>query len=453
MRARRLGEYAALLGGSLNGPAAATVEGFATDSREAAPGILFLAIRGAHVDGHDFVPQALAAGAVAAVVERRVEGPHILVKDLVSALGRMAGRFRDEFTGPVVGITGSAGKTTTKELVAAALSPLGPVLKTRGNRNTEYTAPLLWAEAEPGHRAAVVEMAMRGFGQIAHLASFSRPTVGIVTNIGFSHLEQVGSRKGIAQAKAELLEALPEEGTAVLWHGDLFLDLLRSRSRARRIRTFGFCPSAECQIESYRALGWHTSEVVGTVDGDRWEVRLPFVGRHLALNAAAAVLVARELGVEPQRAADAMAGVELPPMRMEVRPLNGGTVLLDTYNASPPAMLGAIETLAEIPVDGRRLAVIGEMKELGEHGREAHRSVGAALHVHGIDRILFYGDAMADAWNEYVAAGGEPTRFSIAHSIDDVRRFLGEVEAGDAVLVKGSRALELERALEEPAER
>lgn len=194
-------ELAGRLQSELFASAKIVVTGFATDNREVKPGDAFLAIAGARVDGHDFVEQALAAGASLAVVERPVDGPHIHVDNLVQALARLGASFRDSFSGPVVGITGSAGKTTTKELVASALSPLGEILKTEGNRNTEFTAPLLWPQIEPETAAVVVEMSMRGFGHIAHLAAFSRPTVGIVTNIGHSHLETVGNRDGIARAK------------------------------------------------------------------------------------------------------------------------------------------------------------------------------------------------------------------------------------------------------------
>jgi len=441
------GEFAAWVGGEAIGfGPEARITTFCLDSRHVQPGDLFLAIKGERSDGHDFVPHVLADGAVGTLSERPVAGPHILVPNLVNALAELGGHFRKQFHGPVIAITGSAGKTTTKELVAAALSPLGPVLKTPGNRNSEYTAPLVWAEILPKHRAVVVEMAMRGFGQIAHLAAFSRPTVGLITNIGYAHMEMVGSREGIARAKGELLEALPRDGTAVLWHEDELLENLRPLSPAKSL-TFGTDDGADCRVTRYRAVSWTSAHIAGTCDGRSWEAFVPAVGRHIALNAAAAVLTAYVVGVAPAEAAERIKDAVLPPMRMEVVELNGAMILLDTYNASPPSMIAAIETLAELPVAGRRFAVIGEMRELGEYTEQAHRSVGRSLGQSGVDRVLFYGPSTSYTAEEAIAAGMRQNAMSIATSIEDVQRFLSEMQPGDAALVKGSRALELERAI------
>ncbi|AIE88158.1 UDP-N-acetylmuramoylalanyl-D-glutamyl-2,6-diaminopimelate--D-alanyl-D-alanine ligase [Fimbriimonas ginsengisoli Gsoil 348] len=435
-----------LLQGKLSGDPDLRVTGFATDSGGGKPGDLFLAIKGARVDGHEFVAEALRTGAVAAVVERPVDGPHILVENLVDALARMGSTLRSGFDGPVIAITGSAGKTTTKEFVAAALSPLGSVLKSEGNRNTEYTSPLLWMDLEPDHRAVVVEMAMRGFGQIRHLAEFTRPTDALITNIGYSHLEQVGSREGIADAKGELLETLPENGVAILWHEDEFLERLSKKTKAK-VRTFGYDPGADCLITSYRALDWDACEVGGTLDGIPWEARLPAVGKHIGLNAAAAVLTVAGLGVAPQEAAEALKGARIPPMRMEIVEHRGARVLLDTYNASPPSMIAAIETLSDLPATGRRRAVIGEMRELGDHREAAHRLVGQALAQNGLDEVILFGEPVHFVREAAMEAGMEASHIGIADSIDDVRAFLDRTEPGDAILIKGSRALELERAL------
>lgn len=440
---RTLAEW---LGAELHGDPATVVTGFATDSGSVQPGDLFLAFKGARVDGHQFVPQALASGAAAALVSSPVDGVHLLVPNVLTALARMASHLRDGFTGPVVAITGSAGKTTTKEFVATALSPLGPILKTEGNRNSEYTSPLLWTDLEPAHRAVVVEMAMRGFGQIRHLASFSRPTVGVVTNVGFAHLEMVGSREGIADAKGELLEALPDDGTALLWYEDDFRDRLAAKTKAK-VRTFGFSPAADCRITRYRVLDWDACSVQGELDGEAWEARLPAVGRHMGLNAAAAVLAAQTCGVSPQVAAEALANVALPPMRMQVVDRGGVRILLDNYNASPPSMIAALETLGELPTAGRRLAVIGEMRELGDHREAAHRSVGRALAKANVDDAILLGDSSEFIREEALRGGMPSTRISIASGIEEIREFLDRAAPGDAVLVKGSRALELERAL------
>jgi UDP-N-acetylmuramoyl-tripeptide--D-alanyl-D-alanine ligase len=287
---------------------------------------------------------------------------------------------------------------------------------------------------------------MRGFGQIAHLAAFSKPTVGVITNIGFAHLELVESREGIAVAKGELLEALGETGTSVLWHEDDYLDNLRRIAKGRVV-TFGTAAGADCRIVAYRPQSWSSLEIGGSLFGKPWLAKLQAVGRHVAIDAAAAVLAASVAGVKAQDAADALQHATFPPMRMEITDMNGATVLLDTYNASPPSMIAAIQTLHDLPVLGRRMAVIGEMKELGEYTEEGHRSVGRALVEFGIDEVIFYGPAMDCGWHESIGAGANRDRFRVANSLCDVTEFLQSARSGDAVLIKGSRALELERAL------
>jgi UDP-N-acetylmuramoyl-tripeptide--D-alanyl-D-alanine ligase len=445
MRPLNVQELADLLGGSAHEEDGALVYGFATDSNQVRAGDAFMAIRGAKVDGHEFVPAALKNGAVVAIVEHEVEGPHILVPNLVQALAKFGSHFRGQFEGPVIGVTGSAGKTTTKEFLASGLSSLGKVLKTEGNRNTEYTAPLLWAELEPDTKVVAVEMAMRGFDQISHLASFSKPTIGVITNIGFGHLEMVGSREGIARAKGELLQALPPDGLAIVWQEDDFLQTLRQIAEGRRVRTFGYSEEADCRITHYKPLDWHRAEIRGELDGTEWVATVPVVGRHIALNVAAAVLAAASVGVDPAEAALHMRDAALPPMRMEVREINGASLLMDTYNASPPAMFAAIDTLSEMPVEGRRLAVVGEMKELGEHTERLHREVGRELAR--LDEVMFYGEPMA-TWAREEALKAGLKEAHVATSREDVTRFLETLQPGDAALLKGSRALELEKTVE-----
>jgi len=437
-----LKDFAQIVGGSASGPGG-KISGFATDNREVKPGDLFLAIKGAKVDGHDFAADAIARGAVAVLAERPVDGPHILVSNLVDALAKLGSHFRDQFHGPVVGITGSAGKTTTKEFLAAALSPLGSVLKTVGNRNTEYTAPLLWAELTPRTKVVVVEMAMRGAGQIAQLASFSRPNLALITNIGFSHLEMVGSREGIAKAKAELLEALPAEGVAILPRDDDYFEFLRGYAGKRVQLTFGAHAESDCRVIDVAVDAGFGSVVRGFFADIPWQARIPVLGRHLAVNAAAAVATAAALGLSPQEAADALGEAELPPLRMQVLDRRGVKILLDAYNAAPPSMIAAIETLAEMPAAGRRLAVIGEMKELGEHTEEAHRQIGRAIGKAGLDEVLFVGEPMKFAMEE--AAG---VKCAWAGDSGPAKAFVESAKEGDVLLIKGSRALALEKAVE-----
>ncbi|MBS1725565.1 MAG: UDP-N-acetylmuramoyl-tripeptide--D-alanyl-D-alanine ligase [Armatimonadetes bacterium] len=440
-----LADIARRCGGQLVGDDM-TLTGFATDNREIKPRNLFIAIKGERVDGHDFVPSALAAGAVAVLCERPIHGRYILVPNVVEALAKMARSFRAEFHGPVIGITGSAGKTTTKEFAASACACLGSVLKTQGNRNSEFTGPLLWPELTPETKVVVTEMGMRGFGQIAHLASFNQPTIGVVTNVGYSHLESVGSREGIATAKAEMLAALSPDGVAVLFSEDEYLGNLISVAGNRRIRTFGFGGNADCQVTSYEALNWTSAKVEGVLDGKKWSLTMPTVGRHLATNVAAALLAAVEAGAEIEAACRGIETATLPPLRMEIRDFQGATLVMDNYNSNPPAVLAALQALEEVPSAGKRVAVLGTMRELGLESEEGHRSIGRRLSQSKVDQIFVFGDETEFIEQEYLKRGGDSGRFERLSSLDELKSKLSWAGPGDTILVKGSRALEMEKA-------
>ena len=499
-----LSELAERLGGALSQSEINILQseilGFATDSRDVKPGDLFIAIRGANVDGHEFVKIAFERGAVAALVERPVEGPHILVDNVVDALARMAQSYREEFDGPVIGITGSAGKSSAKEFVAAALSPLGRVKKTEGNRNTEYTAPLMWAElggvGVERTAAVVVEMGMRGLGQIRHLASFSKPTIALITNIGVAHLSELGSRDNIAKAKAEIFEALPhgsppptpsslekgggsESGVAIFWAEDDYADFLRTKASGRIVRTFGESDAADAQLVFYRALDWDRSELHIAYQGLRYVAEIPVVGRHQALNATAAFLVAVMAEVPPADAARALASATLPANRMAIRREGEITYVLDMYNSAPPAVLAALQTIHDIlqstisnlkseirepltpqpPLpavhrgegEPRIVAVLGEMRELGEFTEAGHREVGRALVEFGVQQAILMNagpTGPAHFIREAAIEAGMPApNIRVASSHEEVRQFLQALEGPAVVLVKGSRGVELERAM------
>lgn len=434
-------------GGELRG-IDAEATGFATDNRAVVPGDVFIAIKGANVDGHDFVADAISRGAVAALVEKPVQENSILVPDVIAALANYARSYRAEFTGPVIGITGSAGKTTTKEFLAAACATAGHVVKTEGNRNSEFTSPLLWADVTPETRVVIAEMGMRGFGQIAHLAKMHQPTIGLITNVGYSHSELVGGREGIAAAKGELLTELPSVGVAVLYSEDEYLGNLISLAGERKIRTFGLGGNADCQVTGYEAIDWHSSRVEGVLDGQKWSATMPTVGRHIATNVAAAILAATEAGVSLEEAAAGIQNAQLPPLRMDIREYKGATLVMDNYNASPPAVLGAIQTLEEVPCDGQRYVVLGTMRELGDDSREAHLAVGRRLSRAKVDRIIVFGEETEYIVSDYLRRGGDAAKVAKVESLDEIRQQLSGVASGDAILVKGSRALELEKVFE-----
>lgn len=470
-----VGEFARRCGGTLvRVDSSLELTGFETDSRACRPGSLFIAIRGANVDGHDYVPALNSSpcvqGEVAserseddgggvgpnsrsspivALTERNVgDYPLVVVDSVVDALARFARSKRDDFAGPVVGITGSNGKTSAKEFCAAALSPLGPVLKSGGNRNTEYTAPLLWTEANGDEVAAVAEMGMRGKGQIRHLAQFTQPTVALITMIGTAHVEMVGSREGIAAAKAEIFEALKPGGAVVLWREDDFFSDLRQRAGAHPVVTFGFSPDADVRVLGYRAETLEHSIVMIQVNGQPHECILPTIGRHQALNAAAAVAVAIQCGVEPAAACAAIRTAKLPPMRMETRPLRGATLLLDNYNASPDSTVAALQTLRELPAKGEKWAILGEMKELGDFSESGHRMVGKALAEFPVQHVVFLGEMTRYMEDEAVGIGFPKGSIERVASVEELAQILDDVADGDLVLMKGSRALGMERALQ-----
>lgn len=443
----KLSELALRMGGRLIG-SDAEFNGFITDSRDLAEGNVFIAIKGERVDGHDFVNAVIQRGAIATICERTVSGRHILVDDLVSSLAQFGRSLRHEFRGPVIGVTGSNGKTATKEFVTGALSPLGLILKNEGNKNTEYTSPLLWHRLTSETRGVVVEMGMRGFGQIKDLAKISEPTIGVITNIGTAHIEMVGDRSGIARAKAELLQNLHGDQISVLPADDGYFEFLKGIAPGKVI-SFGSSLESDVRLIGYRPDGWTGSIVRGIAFGTEFEFRISALGRHQAMNAMAAIGAAIACGIDPGLACEGLAEVEALPMRMEVLEWNGITVLVDTYNASPDSMKAAVETLELGPVMGKRVAVLGAMRELGDYEEGGHRLVGKLLAGSTIDKVFLTGGPTRFIKDEALSAGfpSEKIVETDELDLDAVRLFLNELNPGDVVLLKASRALGLEQVL------
>jgi UDP-N-acetylmuramoyl-tripeptide--D-alanyl-D-alanine ligase len=437
-----LGEVLDVTGGRLaGGSKGVSFTTYHTDSREVAPGGLFFALAGATGDGHRFVADAAARGAAGVVVRDRAEVPpgvaEIRVADTWAALYELARRVLSRVAPVVVGITGSNGKTSTREMAAAVLGTRLRVLKTDGNLNTETGLPLTLLRLEPGDEAAVLEMGMTGPGEIARLAELARPRVGVVTGIGSVHAERFPDGvDGIVRAKGELVQALPPYGLAVLNADDDRTPVLRALSRAP-VTTFGL-DAGDMRGEGYRAGPDGTS--VMTVEGTR--VRVVPNGRHQARNALAALAVGRCLGIPPAEGAAALAGVAVAH-RLQERPARAGYLVIDdAYNASPESMAAAFDSLAERPRQGRLLALLGEMRELGELAGEAHERAGRRA------RDLFDRVAVVDVGHGRLlaeAAGAEllPDRRSAA---DWVR---GNAVPGDLVLVKASNGVALHEVVEE----
>ena len=406
-----------------------------TDSREVKAGGLFFALKGHETDGHRFLADALARGAAGIVVERRPAGPVaaevLVVPDTWAALYQIARRRLEEVAPLVVGITGSNGKTSTKEMLAAILATRFRVLKTEGNLNTETGVPLTILGLDAGHEVLVLEMGMQAAGEIAHLAALASPRIGIVTGIGTVHIEFFNSVEGIAEAKAELVEALPADGLAVLNHDDPLTALIRSHSHAP-IVTFGL-EGGDFRGDGYTAGAF-------TIRGV--PVRLKVPGRHQARNALAALAVGAHLDVPLEDGARALGEVEIDRRFQSLPAPAGFSVVDDAYNASPESMLAAFEALSEQLHAGRLLAVLGEMRELGPLAKEAHERVGARA------REVFDEICVVDVGNGRLlaeAAGGQLVTDKAA-AVRWVRDHAGE---GDVVLVKASHGVALDEVVAE----
>lgn len=415
-----------------------SVTGFTTDSRSLQPGQLFVALEGERFNGHDFVAQAIAQGAPAAVVRRGViDGsiPRLEVEDTLTAYQSLGRWWRQQLAIPVVAITGSVGKTTTKELIAAAIATQASVLKTKANFNNEIGVPKTLLELDPSHDYAVVEMGMRGPGEIALLTQIAQPDVALITNVGTAHIGRLGSEQAIANAKCELLAELRPEGIAVLnYDNDRLIKTAAQVWTGRQI-TYGLTGGDICG----RLLDATTLEVAGV------SLPLPLPGRHNALNLLAAIATLQALDLDWQRLADGFS-VEMPAGRSRRYQLSEDILILDeTYNAGFESMTAALQLLADQPAQ-RRIAVLGTMKELGDHSAELHWRVGAAAQALGIDRLLILADPEAAAALSEGAGTMVHQQFSTQDAL--LTELKQSIQPGDRLLFKASRSVGLDQVVD-----
>lgn len=439
-------ELAALVDGVIVGDPDARATSYAIDSRVLEPGACFVALRGGR-DGHDFVGDAFARGARVALVGRAVDHRPgtalVVVDDPLRALARLAGHARSRWQDVVVvGITGSAGKTATKDLAAAALRGARRVHASPGSFNNESGLPLTLLGAPPGTEVVVAELGARFPGNIADLCAIAAPTVGVVTHVGLAHAEHLGGRDGIARTKGELVEALPAAGVAILNADDDATPGLAARTSAR-VLTVGRRADADVVVRDLAMDEELRPTFVLESPWGRVGVTLAVRGAHQAVNAAMGAAVAFVLDVPVDTVAAGLAGATSAAWRMDLQSSPGGVLVLnDAYNASPSSVRAALAALAEVRVPGRRVAVLGDMLELGEHAAEAHAAVGRLAADTGVDLVVAVGTASAAIAAE-AARGG----VAVVHAADrDEARAVvaAEVRPGDAVLVKASRALGLE---------
>jgi len=441
----RLSEIAAALGVTPLQPEGGrdvTVDAIVTDSRKVDFGALFAALPGSQVDGHDFARAAVKLGAVALLVQRPLDlpgdkpVPQLVVDDVLRALGRLAALLRERLDPVVVGITGSNGKTTVKEMVTCILKRQGPVLATRGNYNNELGVPLSLFELEPKHRYAVLELGASKPGDIRYLAKIVQPDVALVTNIGPAHLGGFGSIEGVARTKGELYELLPAGGSAIINADEPWAELWRGLNRAETVITFGTGSEADVRLE-----GREERPCIVTPAG-AFDFQPALPGRHNLLNALAATAVALALGVGLD---DIRAGLEavLPvPGRLNfIESERGWTVIDDTYNANPASLYSALQVLAGM--QGTAWLVLGDMKELGSESPKMHREVGDAAKAMGVARLFATGEMSAHTVDAFGDGGQHfASRGELAEA---VRRSL---RPGINCLVKGSRSMGMEAVVE-----
>ncbi len=438
-----LREITDAVGGSFHGDAAlfeATVADIVIDSRLATAGALYIPIKGERFDGHDFIDAAIDNGALCVLSARALDNrPYILVSDTLLALQQVAGHYRDKFDIPVVGITGSVGKTSTKEMIASVLSSKFSVLKNVGSFNNQTGVPLTLLRLDEAHEVAVVEMGTNHFGEIAALTKIVKPLLCVFTNIGVAHIEFFGSREGILQGKCEMLAGM-QSGGSVIVNGDD--DMLVRIPDAMR---FGFGEGCELRATNVIDRGldgmtfdaiWHDESV---------HVNVPSPGRHSVSNALAAMAVGLKLGMHLKELAEGVEAFAAPAGRMNIRRTDTLTVLDDSYNANPNSVMAAIDVLEK--VQGRRVCVLGDMLELGAQSDEFHEVAGMYAAIHGIDLIVCVGPNSEQTFmGAHALAPSRARYFETQETLLDILPLL--VRDHDTILVKASRGMHLEKTVE-----
>lgn len=450
MKSVDLKDIAAWADGALiQGVPSCSVNAISTDSRKVGEGNVFLALKGDNFDGHNFVASVQEKGAAAVVVSalpadtEKFDGGIVRVKDTLVALQDVARNFRKTFDDLfVVGVTGSNGKTSTKDFLNAVLSASGEVNCTAGNLNNHIGLPLTILETDKTHRYGVWEMGMNHPGEIEVLAEIASPDAAVITNVGTAHIEHMGTREAIALEKSEIAMAVPDSGYCVMPVADDYFSYVKDRVRCRMVSVGIDCGDVQAQNLKTDVEGRVTFDLCS--DGICQPVSLPVRGRHMTVNALLAAAVGLEQGIDPAAIAKALEGVVLTGGRLQERKVNGVTILDDSYNANPDSMRAGLETLKGSEVAGRRVAVLGFMGELGEHESQAYLDLGATAAELGLDAVITVGDRAARI-NE-TTSGVEVSKNFDTH--EEAAAFLeGFLTPEDLVLVKGSRAAAMERVI------
>lgn len=436
----------AQIAGLFNKEAATDIEvqGISIDTRTIEPGNLFIALPGERVDGHDFINEAQQKGAAAALVTHAVDStlPQIQVDDVVAALGKLGAAWRNEFDIPFVAVTGSNGKTTLKNMIAAIMVAAchgdeSRVLATKGTLNNHLGLPLTLARLSKKHRYAAIEMGMNHFGEIEYLTKLTRPNVAIITNAAASHLEGVGNVAGVARAKAEIFLGLPADGTAILNRDDAFFPFWREQIGNHAYLTFGFHPDADIHAvtdDQGQPINLRTP-------GGNIEINLPLLGRHNIVNALAATAATLAVGIDLHAIKAGLENIAPAQGRLQLHTLtNGVKIIDDTYNANPFSLQAAVSTLASFA--GKKILVLGDMKELGTEAKTLHHTAGESIRQAGIDYLFTYGELSE---NTAQAFGEGAYHFSEQEKlVNALKPFLYNQTT---ILVKGSRSMRMEKVV------
>jgi len=452
MNSLTLSQIAQFAGASLSsGDGTAVINKVSTDSRTIKPGELFVALRGENFEGHDFVAASAKAGGTGALVDLQWVGnvPNnfalLRATDTLQAYQTLAANYRRSLAMKVLAITGSNGKTSTKDFAAAVLARRFRVTKTEGNFNNHVGLPRTILEATSEDEVAVWEIGMNHPGEIAALSKIAAADAAIVTNIGVAHIEFMGSREAIALEKGALAEAIEPQGTVVLNADDPFTEGIAARTRAKVVLA-GTTGGAVRAIEIRQSA--EGSEFTIVEGAHRCRAQLPVAGLHMVQNALLAVAAGRAFGLSIEECAAGLAAAPLTKARLQIKEINGVQFLDDSYNANPDSMKAALRTLVELDTEGKRIAVLGEMRELGAESERAHREVGETAATLGVNQLITIGDTA-----ELIAEGARTAgldKVSSVRSTAEAAKLLGEIaEPGDLVLIKGSRAARTEEVIQQ----
>ncbi len=440
MRAFTIEEIRLAVGGEYINKGEGSITGVTIDSRNVERGMLFVPIVGERTDGHNYIDTAFEKGAAVCLSEKEIEasGCVIKVKSTAMAIGQIAKAYKMKYNLPTVGVTGSVGKTSTKDMIASVMSKLGACLKTAGNFNNELGLPLtvfgLWEE----HKSCVLEMGMSAFSEIHHLVDIARPDVAVISNVGMSHIENLGSREGILKAKMEIADYFGENNLLIINADNDMLSTV-TRDKKYRVLTFGIENDADYRAENIEDLGFSGSRFTAVTPNGRFDVKLSVLGRHNVYNALSAIAVGEHFGISREDIADALSSYDVTAMRLTVEKYGNVTLINDCYNASPDSIKASLNVLEK--AEGRRVAVLGDVLELGEFAKEAHLDIGRACGGKA-DLVICAGNNAVYIKEAAEACGVRAEYYETTEAAAEA--ILALLAEGDTILVKASRGMHFE---------